>query len=39
MSAKLSNLNELSNIPTQKEKRDDGVFVFSKQFKNYFHPF
>jgi len=33
MSAKLRNLNELSNILTQKEKRDEGVLVFSKQFK------
>ena len=33
MSAKLSILEELSNILTKKEKRDDGVLVFSKQFK------
>ena len=33
MSAKLSNLNELSNILTQKEKTDTGVLTFSKQFK------
>ena len=33
MSAKLGNLNELSNILTQKEKADEGVLVFSKQFK------
>jgi hypothetical protein len=33
MSAKLNNLNELSSILTKKEKRDDGVLVFSKQFK------
>jgi hypothetical protein len=33
MSTKLSILNELSNILTQKEKRDGGVLTFSKQFK------
>jgi hypothetical protein len=33
MSAKLGILNELSNILTKKEKTDDGVLVFSKQFK------
>jgi hypothetical protein len=33
MSAKLSNLNELGNILTQKEKSDEGVLTFSKQFK------
>jgi len=33
MSAKLSILNELSNILTQKEKANEGVLVFSKQFK------
>jgi len=33
MSAKLSNLNELRNILTQKEKADEGVLAFSKQFK------
>jgi hypothetical protein len=33
MQAKLSNLDELSNILRQKEKRDDGVLIFSKQFK------
>ena len=33
MSTKLSNLSELSNILTQKEKTDEGVLVFSKQFK------
>ena len=33
MSAKLSPLNELSNILTKKEKRAEGVLVFSKQFK------
>jgi len=33
MSAKLSILNELSNILTQKEKTDEGVLTFSKQFK------
>jgi hypothetical protein len=33
MSAKLSNLNELSNILRQKEKADEGVLAFSKQFK------
>jgi hypothetical protein len=33
MNAKLSNLSELSNILIQKEKADEGVFVFSKQFK------
>ena len=32
MSAKLSNLNELSNLLTQKEKADEGVLTFSKQF-------
>ena len=33
MSAKISILDELSNILTQKEKIDEGVLVFSKQFK------
>jgi hypothetical protein len=33
MSTKLSNLTELSNILTQKEKADEGVLTFSKQFK------
>ena len=33
MSTKLSNLNELRNILTQKEKADEGVLAFSKQFK------
>jgi hypothetical protein len=33
MSAKISILDELSNILTQKEKTDEGVLVFSKQFK------
>jgi hypothetical protein len=33
MSAKLSNLNELRNILTRKEKADEGVLTFSKQFK------
>jgi len=33
MSAKLNILNELSNILMQKEKADEGVLVFSKQFK------
>ena len=33
MSTKLSNLNELSNILTQKEKTNEGVLTFSKQFK------
>jgi hypothetical protein len=33
MSAKLGILDELSNILTKKEKRDEGVLVFSKQFK------
>jgi len=33
MSAKIGILNELSNILTQKEKTDEGVLVFSKQFK------
>ena len=33
MSTKLSNLNELSNILTQKEKTNEGVLAFSKQFK------
>ena len=32
MSAKLSILDELSNILRQKEKRDEGVLIFSKQF-------
>ena len=32
MSAKLSNLDELRNILTKKEKLDEGVLVFSKQF-------
>jgi len=33
MSAKIGTLNELSNILTKKEKTDEGVLVFSKQFK------
>jgi hypothetical protein len=33
MSAKIGILNELSSILTQKEKTDEGVLVFSKQFK------
>jgi hypothetical protein len=33
MSAKISNLEELSSILTKKEKRDGGVLHFSKQFK------
>jgi len=33
MSTKLGILNELSSILTQKEKTDEGVLVFSKQFK------
>jgi hypothetical protein len=33
MGAKLSNLDELRNILTQKEKADAGVLTFSKQFK------
>jgi len=33
MSAKISILDVLSNILTQKEKTDEGVLVFSKQFK------
>jgi hypothetical protein len=33
MNAKLSNLNELSTILTQKEKVDETVLNFSKQFK------
>ena len=33
MGAKLSNLSELGNILTQKEKTDEGVLTFSKQFK------
>ena len=33
MSTKLSNLTELSNILIQKEKADEGVLTFSKQFK------
>jgi len=33
MSAKIGILNELSNILTKKEKTDEGVLVFSKQFK------
>ena len=33
MSAKLSNLTELSNILTQKDRADEGVLAFSKQFK------
>jgi len=33
MSTKLSNLTELRNILTQKEKADEGVLAFSKQFK------
>jgi len=33
MSTKLGILSELGNILRQKEKRDDGVLVFSKQFK------
>jgi len=33
MSTKIAILNELSSILTQKEKRDEGVLVFSKQFK------
>jgi len=32
MNAKLSNLDELSNILMQKEKIDEGVLVFSRQF-------
>jgi hypothetical protein len=33
MSAKIGNLNELSNILIRKEKTDEGVLAFSKQFK------
>ena len=33
MGAKVSILDELSNILTRKEKTDEGVLVFSKQFK------
>jgi len=33
MSAKLSNLTELGNILTQKDRTDEGVLTFSKQFK------
>jgi hypothetical protein len=33
MSTKLNNLDELTNIVTQKEKTDAGVLVFSKEFK------
>jgi hypothetical protein len=33
MSAKISILDELTNILTKKEKRDEGVLIFSKQFK------
>ena len=33
MSAKIGIKNELSNILTKKEKTDEGVLVFSKQFK------
>jgi len=33
MSTKLSHLDELSNILRQKEKTDEGVLAFSKQFK------
>jgi hypothetical protein len=33
MSAIIGILNELNSILTKKEKRDDGVLVFSKQFK------
>ena len=33
MSAKIDILNELSNILTKKEKTDNGVLLFSKQFK------
>jgi len=33
MSAKISDLNELRNILSQKEKTDEGVLTFSKQFK------
>ena len=33
MDAKIGILDELSNILTKKEKRDEGVLVFSKQFK------
>jgi hypothetical protein len=33
MSAKVSNLEELSGILTKKEKRDGGILHFSKQFK------
>jgi len=32
MGAKLSNLDELRNILTRKEKRDEGILIFSKQF-------
>jgi len=32
MSAKLSILDELGNILRQKEKKDEGVLTFSKQF-------
>ena len=33
MGTKLGNLDELRNILTKNEKRDEGVLVFSKQFK------
>jgi len=33
MSAKIGILDELRNILTQKDYTDDGVLVFSKQFK------
>jgi hypothetical protein len=33
MSAKISILDELRNILTKKEKSDEGVLVFSQQFK------
>ena len=33
MGTKLSNLSELSNILIQKERADEGILTFSKQFK------
>jgi len=33
MGAKIGNLDELTSILTKKENRDEGVLVFSKQFK------
>ena len=33
MSAKVSNLNELSSFPSKKDKADEGILFFSKQFK------